>query len=111
MASQLDNVEELTKLFHVLSNPTRLRIIMLLADGEMSVSALHKKLKVPQSTVSIQIGVLFVQGLVSKRRENHYSMYSLADLTKHRLGRKPEFAKRGSNAAKFGPVELVLPKA
>ena len=36
--------------------------------------------------------------------------YSLADLSKHRLGRKSELAKRGSNAAKFGPAELALPK-
>jgi hypothetical protein len=36
---------------------------------------------------------------------------SHADLSKHRLGKKPELSKAGNNAARFGPAELLIPKA
>jgi DNA-binding transcriptional ArsR family regulator len=82
----------------------------LLAEGEMNVTAIQKKLKLPQNSASHHLGLLREGGLVVNRRDGKQIFYSLADLSKHRLGKKSELTKRGSNAAKFGPVELVLPK-
>ena len=82
----------------------------LLAEGEMNVGAIYNKLKLPQSSVSNHLSLLRLGGLAKTRRDGKQIFYSLADLPKHRLGRKSELAKRGSNAAKFGPAELIFPK-
>ncbi len=82
----------------------------LLAEGEMNVTAIGKKLELPQSTTSCHLNLLRQGGMVVKRRDGHYIFYSHADLSKHRLGQKSESAKQGANAAKFGPAELLFPK-
>ena len=79
-------------------------------DAVETAVAIQKKLKLPQNSASHHLGLLRESGLVVNRREGKQKFYSLADLSKHRLGKKSELTKRGSNAAKFGPVELVLPK-
>jgi ArsR family transcriptional regulator len=110
MASQVDKFEEMARVFHSLGNETRLRIMAVLAKGEMNGTALCKKLRLSETTVSHHLSLLRQGGMVVNRRDGWYIFYSLSDLSKHRLGRKAELAKRGSNAARFGPVELALPK-
>ena len=110
MATQIDKFAEMARVFHSLGDKTRLLMMALLADGEMNVTALQKRLKLPQSNVSCHLNLLRLGGLVTRRRDGKQIFYSPADLSKHRLGQKSEFTRRGSNAAKFGPAELVLPK-
>jgi len=110
MASQMDKFAEMARVFHSLGNETRLRIMTLLAKGEMNVITLQKTLKLPQSSVSFHLRLLREGGLVVNRRDGKQVFYSHTDLSKHRLGRKSELAKRSSNAARFGPAELVLPR-
>ena len=110
MALRLDDLEDLARVFHALADKTRLAIMALLSEGEMNVTAIQEKLKIPQSTVSHHLSRLRIGGLVARRRDYMEVFYSIADLTKHRLGRKSELTKRGSNAARFGPTELVFPK-
>ena len=98
------------RVFHSLGDKTRLSIMALLAEGEMNVTTICEKLRLPQSSTSHHLSLLRIGGLVKTRRNGKEIFYSHADLTKHRLGKKSELTKRGSNAAKFGPVELVLPK-
>ena len=109
-AGRSGKLEEMARLFYALGGKTRLSIMTLLTKGEMDVTAIHKKLKLPQNSISHHLGLLREGGLVVNRRDGKQRFYSPADLTKHRLGKKSELTKRGSNAAKFGPVELVLPK-
>ena len=109
MASRIDKFEELARVFHSLGDKTRLSIMALLAAGEMNVTTLCKKLKLPQSSVSFHLGLLREGGLVVTRRDGKQIFYSHTDLSKHRLGRKSELAKTGSNAARFGPAELAFP--
>ena len=111
MASQIEKFEDLARVFHSLGDKTRLGIMTLLAGGEMNVTTLYNKLKLPQSSVSHHLNLLRLGGVVKTRRAGKQVYYCHADLSKHRLGRKPELAKAGSNAAKFGPAELVFPKA
>ena len=109
MASRIDKFAEMARVFHSLGNETRLSIMTLLAKGEMNVTTLCKKLKLPQSSVSFHLGLLREGGVVVSRRDGKQIFYSHTDLSKHRLGKKPESAKAGTNAAKFGPAELMLP--
>ena len=110
MASRTDKFEELARVFHSLGDKTRLSIMMLLSDGEMNVTTLCNKLKLPQSSVSHHLSLLRIGGLVNTKRDGKKIFYSHADLAKHRLGRKAELAAAGTNSAKFGPAELSLPK-
>ena len=108
MALRIEKFEDLARVFHSLGDKTRLSIMMLLTEGETNVTTLCNKLKLPQSSVSHHLSLLRIGGLVKTRRDGKQIFYSHADLAKHRLGRKPELAKSGSNAAKFGPAELSL---
>ena len=108
MATRIEKFEELARVFHSLGDKTRLSIMMLLTEGEMNVTTLCNKLKLPQSSVSHHLSLLRIGGLVKTRRDGKQIFYSQADLSKHRLGRKPEQAASGSNAARFGPAELAL---
>jgi DNA-binding transcriptional ArsR family regulator len=110
MATRIEKFEELARVFHSLGDKTRLSIMMLLTEGEMNVTSLCNKLKLPQSSVSHHLSLLRIGGLVKTRRDGKQIFYSQADLTKHRLGKKPELALASSNAAKFGPAELAFPK-
>ena len=110
MASRIDKFADPARVFHSLGDKTRLAIMALLADGEMNVTTIQNKLKLPQSSTSHHLNLLRIGGLVTSRRQGKQIFYSYADLSKHRLGRKPESAKKGANAAKFGPAELILPK-
>jgi ArsR family transcriptional regulator, zinc-responsive transcriptional repressor len=108
MAIQKDNFEELAGLFLAIGNEVRLAILQLLAKKEMSVTAIQEKLQFPQSTTSHHLNLLHSSGLVARRRDRKLTLYSILDLAEHRLGKKSQATKPGSNAAKFGPVELVL---
>ncbi|MDP6637335.1 MAG: metalloregulator ArsR/SmtB family transcription factor [Phycisphaerae bacterium] len=109
MASRMDKFEELARVFHSLGDKTRLSIMMLLTNGEMNVTSLCNKLKLPQSSVSHHLSLLRIGGLVETRRDGKQIFYSHANLAKHRLGRKSELSVSNSNAAKFGPAELAFP--
>ena len=111
MALKLKNPEALARVFHSLGDKTRLSIIALLSNGEMNVTAICKKLKLPQSSVSHHLGLLRASGLVVARRDGKQIFYTLADLLAHSLGKKPELAAPGTNAARFGPAELAFSKA
>ncbi len=109
MTLRTDKFEDLARVFHTLGDKTRLTIMTLLAKGEMNVTTLCNKLRLPQSTVSHHLSLLRIGGLVETRRDGKQIFYSQADLPKHRLGRKSQLAVPGSNAARFGPAELVFP--
>jgi len=61
-----------------LSDPTRLRIIQLLASGEMCVCQNVAVLDLSQSTVSQHLGILKRVGVVKVRKEGRWGFYRLA---------------------------------
>lgn len=65
-------------IFRVLGDPTRLRILALLAAEELSVGELQDVLGVGQSTVSGHLAALRREGLVVARREGALSRYQVA---------------------------------
>ena len=110
MARRRDNFEELAGVFLAMSDKTRLAILLLLAKKEMHVAALQEKLQLSQANASHHLSLLYRAGLVVSRRDGRRTGYSIADLAEHRLGRKSKSTAPGSNAARFGPTELVLPR-
>src|SRR3954453_13200987 len=61
-----------------LSDPTRVRILTVLARSESPVGHVAQSLATQQSTVSKHLQVLFNAGLVRRRREASTVIYSLA---------------------------------
>jgi DNA-binding transcriptional ArsR family regulator len=72
------DLASVTKTFKALSDPTRARLILLLAEGERTVTELVEALHSPQSTVSRHLAVLRSAELVATRREGAMVHYRLA---------------------------------
>jgi ArsR family transcriptional regulator len=63
--------------FHALADPTRLRIIDRLRDGEECVCNLTGPLDIRQSRLSFHLRALKEAGLVSDRKDGRWVYYSL----------------------------------
>ena len=70
-------LESLVGLFRLLSDKTRLNILLLLAKGERNVSSLCGELSLPQPTVSHHLGLLRMSNLISNRRAGKQVFYEL----------------------------------
>jgi DNA-binding transcriptional ArsR family regulator len=69
----------LAKYFRVLGDPTRLRILGLVGEGERSVGELVQILGKPQPKVSNHLACLRWCAFVATRREHRTVFYRLAD--------------------------------
>ena len=78
----------LARLFHALSDETRLRIVERLLLGEQCVCNLMETLELGQSHLSFHMKTLKDAGLVSDRRDGRWIHYSLNPGT---LGQVQEF--------------------
>jgi ArsR family transcriptional regulator, arsenate/arsenite/antimonite-responsive transcriptional repressor len=72
-------VSRLDGLFKGFADPTRLRLLNLLAAGELCVCDLVELLRLPQSTVSRHLGYLRRAGLLEVSRDWKFAHYRLAD--------------------------------
>jgi len=73
------SVDNLEQLFKAVADQTRLRILALLADGEVCVCDIQAALGVPQPKTSRHLAYLRRMGLVVDRREGLWVYYRLAD--------------------------------
>lgn len=71
--------ERVCALFRVLSDPTRLQLVLLLRTGEQPVRQLVGALRQPQSTVSRHLALLRSAALVQTRRVANQVYYRLTD--------------------------------
>ncbi len=71
--------------FRVLGDPTRLRILNTLMQGESSVQDLVHTTGLEQSNVSRHLSALRREGLVERRPEGNRAVYSINDPTIVRL--------------------------
>jgi len=70
--------KELVQVFKLLSDETRLRVLMyLLREGELHVSALCDRLGQSQPAVSHHLALLRVAGLIEARRDGKHNFYSV----------------------------------
>lgn len=68
-------MDSLQKVFKTLTDPTRIRILALLAREELAVQDLVTILGLAQSTVSRHLSILRDAGLLRDRREGTYAYY------------------------------------
>jgi DNA-binding transcriptional ArsR family regulator len=78
-------LDQLALMFKILGDPTRLKIMMALADGEMCVCDIAAFLTLSESAISHQLRRLKDLLLVKRRRDNQTVYYSLNDEHVHRL--------------------------
>jgi len=67
------------KFFRGLSDPTRVRILEYLLEGEKSVGEIVSLLDAPQSGVSMHLSCLRWCGFVSTRKEGRHVYYQVTD--------------------------------
>ena len=77
MFAMLPFDRELTDLFLVLSDPTRLRLVELMASGEVSVGSLAASLGESQAKISRHLAFMREHGVVSTRRSGKNIFYAL----------------------------------
>ena len=93
------------RLFHALSDETRLAVLDMLGDGERCVCELTDALGAAQSRLSFHLKVLKDAGLVADRKEGRWSYYALrqealAELHDAAVALQPT---RGSSSSRTGP--------
>ena len=74
-----DTLYDLTELFRIFGDSTRVRILYVLFESEMCVCDIAALLGLTQSAVSHQLRVLKNSRLVKFRREGKTVFYALAD--------------------------------
>ena len=74
-----EELYDLAELFKVFGDSTRIKILYVLVESDMSVGDIAQALKMTQSSISQQLRVLKQSRLVRFRREGKNIVYSLAD--------------------------------
>ena len=69
--------EQVCKIFGCLADPSRLRIVQALTQGDQYTELLSQVLELSPSTVSFHLKKLEDAGLVRARKEQYYTVYSL----------------------------------
>ena len=82
------NVRPVSRLFKALGDETRLRIVALLAHGELCVCHVEAALGLTQSNASRQLGILRSAGIVEARRQLSWVYYRLAEQPDADCGRQ-----------------------
>jgi DNA-binding transcriptional ArsR family regulator len=71
--------QDIAALFNSLSDPSRVRIIASLLDGELNISAIVEAVELSQSAVSHQMRTLRQMRIVRARKEGRQVFYCLDD--------------------------------
>ncbi|MDD6789136.1 MAG: metalloregulator ArsR/SmtB family transcription factor [Lachnospira sp.] len=72
-------VKNVADVFRIFGDPTRVRILGLLMEGEFSVTDITQRLDMNQSAVSHQLRILRDARLVRSRRDGKQIFYALDD--------------------------------
>ena len=84
LSSELE--KDLVQTFKLLSDGTRLRILMhLVREGELHVTALCERLQQSQPAVSHHLTLLRDSGLIAPRRDGKHNCYSVKREHFHRI--------------------------
>ena len=76
---ELQDAALIAKYLRAIGEPTRVRILELVAERERSVGDLVRELSVPQPLVSNHLACLRWCGLVDSRRQHRHVFYRVAD--------------------------------
>lgn len=69
------------EIFQALAHPTRIAILELLGEGELSAGVLIEKLGIEQANVSQHLGILRAKQVVVNRKAGNQVFYSIRDHT------------------------------
>jgi ArsR family transcriptional regulator len=67
------------EIFQALAHPTRIAIVEMLRDGEMSAGQLIERLELEQANASQHLAVLRAKQIVVNRKEGNQVFYSIRD--------------------------------
>ena len=73
------DLRPLSRVFRALGDETRLRIVALLAHGELCVCHVEHALDLSQPNASRQLGIHKAAGVVESRREGTWVYYRIAE--------------------------------
>ncbi len=83
MLMELDNPDQVfdksATMFRILSAPIRLKIISCLCQGEQNVGYLLTRIETTQSNISQHLNVLYLAGVLAKRRDGVQIYYRIAN--------------------------------
>lgn len=81
ITSKLDeeDIEVQAKIFKAMSDPFRLKILLLLREGELCGCEIMVGLDRPQSTTSHHLSILKDAGLIRERKDGRWSRYRLSE--------------------------------
>ena len=71
------DLTRVARTFHALSDPTRLQVLDMLANGERCVCELQDAVGAAQSRLSFHLRVLREAGIVNDRKQGRWVYYSL----------------------------------
>jgi DNA-binding transcriptional ArsR family regulator len=74
-------IERIAERFRVLGEPMRIALLEALRGGEATVTELQRATGASQQNVSKHLGVLLRAGILGRRREGNFAVYSIADPT------------------------------
>ena len=72
-------ITEAARLFGMLSEPVRLRLLRTLMDASMTVTELVAATGCKQANVSKHLGILLGAGIVERSKEGTFSRYAMTD--------------------------------
>jgi DNA-binding transcriptional ArsR family regulator len=75
-----DLVGLIAERFRALSEPTRIKLLDRLREGEATVLDLSEAIGTTQQNVSKHLGVLNRAGIVARRKQGNFVYYSIADV-------------------------------
>ena len=73
----LPDVKEFTRILRLMSNPTRMQLLILLSRDEMGLNDLCEALDIPHPPASHHLSLMKMSGLVIDRRDGKKVYYSL----------------------------------
>jgi ArsR family transcriptional regulator len=71
-----EGLENISERFKAISDPTRLKILYLLQNGELCVCEINTALEKPQSTISHHLNVLKNAGFIKGRKDGLWIHYN-----------------------------------
>lgn len=81
----LEAAEAASRLLKAMASPVRLRILCLLAEGEMPVGQMAESLNIRLQATSQQLAQLRLEGLIQTRKDAQRVFYRLASKDIERL--------------------------
>jgi DNA-binding transcriptional ArsR family regulator len=75
---RIEQLEQAASMLKAIAHPMRIAILNFLEDGKrMTVTEIHEKLEIEQSTTSHHLGILKDKGVLQSKREGKNTYYFL----------------------------------